>query len=112
MHEEPVRVIAYAGGRGEERPRAFFPGEERVEVGGGGAAVRANGLGGGPGGGGEKAVLQGEGQRRLRAPALLGREAEGLVPPHRQDASLQDLITGESSIMTELNGSTPGWRNW
>lgn len=32
MKEEPVRVIAYAGGRGEESPRAFFPGEERVEV--------------------------------------------------------------------------------
>lgn len=32
MRDEPVRVIAYAGGRGEESPRAFFPGEERVEV--------------------------------------------------------------------------------
>lgn len=32
MGDEPVRVIAYAGGRGEESPRAFFRGEERVEV--------------------------------------------------------------------------------
>jgi hypothetical protein len=32
MGDEPVRVIAYAGGRGEERPRAFFLGEKMVEV--------------------------------------------------------------------------------
>jgi len=32
MGDEPIRVEAYAGGRGEERPRAFFLGEERVEV--------------------------------------------------------------------------------
>ena len=32
MAERPVRVIAYAGGRGEERPRTFFLGDERLEV--------------------------------------------------------------------------------
>jgi hypothetical protein len=32
MTDEPVRVIAYAGGRGEERPRAFFLGEEEVKI--------------------------------------------------------------------------------
>jgi hypothetical protein len=30
--DEPVRVTAYAGGRGEEAPRAFFLGDERIEV--------------------------------------------------------------------------------
>ena len=107
MRDEPVRVIAYAGGRGEESPRAFFPGEVRVEV----AEILDSWIGEGQGGR-EKTLLQGEGQRRLRAPALLRREAEGLVSPHRQDTAPPDLIAGESSIMTELNGSTPGWRNW
>ena len=32
MADEPVRVTAYAGGRGEEAPRAFFLDDERIEV--------------------------------------------------------------------------------
>lgn len=30
--EVTVRVLSYAGMRGEERPRVFFRGEERVEI--------------------------------------------------------------------------------
>lgn len=32
MLDEPVRVDAYSGGRGEERPRAFWIGEGKVGV--------------------------------------------------------------------------------
>lgn len=32
MDEEKIEVIAYAGYRGEESPRAFFVGDKRIEV--------------------------------------------------------------------------------
>jgi hypothetical protein len=32
MHAEIIEVVAYSGYRGEERPRLFMIGEERIEV--------------------------------------------------------------------------------
>ena len=32
MRDEPTRVICYAGGREEERPRVFYRGGERVDI--------------------------------------------------------------------------------
>ena len=32
MRDEPTRVICYAGGREEERPRAFLLGGEKVHI--------------------------------------------------------------------------------
>ena len=32
MPEEPIEVIAYAGERGEESPRAYLLGGKRIEV--------------------------------------------------------------------------------
>jgi hypothetical protein len=32
MRDEPIRVICYAGGREEERPRAFLRGGARVDI--------------------------------------------------------------------------------